>query len=541
MINDRIRHIAQGLADLDMAFESRNLHEAMNGSNPPETLRAVFLSLKMTVGVEGAVNHYAKELLELLAEGDGTPDARAQLMMDILEDVDVLTLAERPQAWAALVDHQHVADMVKYEALTEVIDRVWSPKVSGSEAARMWSEVVHAFDDVQADRLLARTEPDAVPFREMFHGAAIKNVRAVDLLVERMSSAAVARETKGVLQKVEEEDGGADRALHDAMAILGAHHVRRSGVEDGVGARVMAVLLEQAYNGVRAGEHFAQLALATGGHKNPEFFAALRGTEVSKVTAPTLQRLLHAGVPASKKIGKVLTHLLEEPSSAEHASLLWERMDAKQRDNFLSSTVPSQLGYFHTEWQRDFGSVLEGNPLVWLHEAGVDLGSARRYGFSTRSVHLHDTNENRQEDVRLWVFLTLQAVGAYEKNMRCDGLTALHLAAQSNDVAAIKALVRLGHDVDAMSIGRPGSKEGETPLVTAARKGYESVVRVLLEAGADTGIKTRSGRSLMQVTRGDAIRRLINSVRSSNAVDRAMPVSEAELGAPERCEMGGVL
>lgn len=538
MINDRIRHIAQGLFDLDMAFESRNLHEAMRGSNPAETLRAVFLSLKMSVGVEGAVNHYAKGLLELLAENDGTPDAQAKLMMEILEDVDMLELPERPQAWAALVDDQHVADMVKYEALTELIDRVWAPKVGGSEAARMWSEVVQGTDDVQADRLLARTDPDDVPFREMIAGSAVKNVRALDLLVERMSAAAVAREIKSVLKHVEDEDGGADHALHDALAILGAHHVRRSGVQDGLGAQVMAMLLEQADNGVRAGEHFAELALATGGHKHAEFFEVLRGTEVRRVTAPTLQHLLDDGMPASKVLGKRLVHLLEEPADVEQCRMLWAYMDAKQREHFLRDTLPDQISYFHSEWHRRFDTVLQGNPLVWLHEAGLDLGKARRYGGS-RVVPLHEVNAVRDEDALKWVFLTLQAVGAYDKHARYGGVTALHLAAQRNDGPAAEALVKLGHDVNAMSLGRPGSKEGETALVTAARAGHARVVRALLDGGADTGIKTRSGRSLMQVTRDDSIRRLINSVRSADAVDRAMPDREANPVPP--ADMGSVL
>lgn len=539
MINDRIRHIAQGLVDLDVAFESRNLHVAMNGSNPAETLRAVFLSLRQTVGVGNAVSHYAKELIEALGEGDDVPDARALLMMEILEDEDMLPLAERAQGWDMLVEDQHVADMVRFESLTALIDRVWAPKVSGSEAAGMWSEVVQLNDDVQADRLLARTVPDGIPFREMIAGAAVKNVRALDLLVERMSSAAVVREIKSVLKHVEEEDGGADHALHDALAILGAHHVRRCGSEDGLGAKVMSTLLDRAYNGVRAGEQFAQLALAVGAHQHREFFAVLRSTEVRKVSAGTLQRMLERGVPPSKVVGKSLVHLLEEPGDTEQCRMLWGCMDAKQREHFLRETLPEQLTYLHNEWRRRFDSVLKGNPLVWLHEAGADLGRSRRYG--GRAVPLHEAGAVRDDEAREWVFLSLQAAGAYDSNVRYGGRTALHLAAQLDDCPAIRALLELGHDVNATSIGSAGSNDGETALVTAARAGKARAVRALIDGGADTGVKTGSGRSLMQVTRDDNIRRLINSARSADAVGRAMPGGEMARPAPQVRDMGEVL
>lgn len=58
-------------------------------------------------------------------------------------------------------------------------------------------------------------------------------------------------------------------------------------------------------------------------------------------------------------------------------------------------------------------------------------------------------------------------------------MTALMKAINKNDSAKVKELIRQGADVNELEAN------GDAPLVMAAYKGYNEIVRVLLEAGAD--------------------------------------------------------
>lgn len=69
-----------------------------------------------------------------------------------------------------------------------------------------------------------------------------------------------------------------------------------------------------------------------------------------------------------------------------------------------------------------------------------------------------------------------------------DGTTALHEAAEAGDVSLVRALIEAGADVSATT--RIGAY---TPLHLAAAAGHAEVVRTLLEAGADADASTDTG------------------------------------------------
>ena len=63
--------------------------------------------------------------------------------------------------------------------------------------------------------------------------------------------------------------------------------------------------------------------------------------------------------------------------------------------------------------------------------------------------------------------------------LAADGYTPLHLAAREGTDEAVKALLRQGENVNAVS-----TLSGVTPLILAATNGHEQIVAVLLDAGA---------------------------------------------------------
>jgi hypothetical protein len=69
----------------------------------------------------------------------------------------------------------------------------------------------------------------------------------------------------------------------------------------------------------------------------------------------------------------------------------------------------------------------------------------------------------------------------------------LHQAALENDLAAAKALIRDGYDVNSLD------NKHRTPLVLAASQGHFKMCKYLIENGADTGAKDDWGNSIVSL------------------------------------------
>lgn len=70
-----------------------------------------------------------------------------------------------------------------------------------------------------------------------------------------------------------------------------------------------------------------------------------------------------------------------------------------------------------------------------------------------------------------------------------EGLTPLHAAVRSSDVASVTSQLQLGADVNARN------RRGETPLHFAVARDYEEIVRLLVDAGADLDIQHHGGKT----------------------------------------------
>lgn len=98
-----------------------------------------------------------------------------------------------------------------------------------------------------------------------------------------------------------------------------------------------------------------------------------------------------------------------------------------------------------------------------------------------------------------------------------DGATALHWAAQADDLETVGLLIQAGANAKAKD------RYGFTPLYFAAANGNASVIRKLLEAGADPNAADAGGETaLMTATRSgnvDALKALLQNGASVNAKD----------------------
>lgn len=71
---------------------------------------------------------------------------------------------------------------------------------------------------------------------------------------------------------------------------------------------------------------------------------------------------------------------------------------------------------------------------------------------------------------------------------RRSGYTALHKAADSNDIITCLSLITEG----GADVNKAGF-DGNTPLHLAVSQGYKDIVRLLLNCGADTSIENSAG------------------------------------------------
>jgi ankyrin repeat protein len=95
--------------------------------------------------------------------------------------------------------------------------------------------------------------------------------------------------------------------------------------------------------------------------------------------------------------------------------------------------------------------------------------------------------------------LTLLLDAKTDTEERIAGETPLMLAAKNGHVDAVKLLLDRGAQVNARNPEMPDSKRGMTALMLAAQQGHDEVVRMLLERGADVTIKTRFGRTALDL------------------------------------------
>jgi ankyrin repeat protein len=111
-------------------------------------------------------------------------------------------------------------------------------------------------------------------------------------------------------------------------------------------------------------------------------------------------------------------------------------------------------------------------------------------------------------------------LGAKQFAASVDGLTPLHLAARSGDVAAVVALVKAGLKLEATT--RVGDY---TPLHVASKEGHGAVVKTLLDAGSNAKAVTTSRTTALHLAAGAgsvaAVSALLDHGADANAGEAA--------------------
>src|SRR5438876_6547268 len=122
-----------------------------------------------------------------------------------------------------------------------------------------------------------------------------------------------------------------------------------------------------------------------------------------------------------------------------------------------------------------------------------------------------------QADQQIPVAQAFRPADGAAQNPEPDGTTALHWAAQRNDLNAADKLIRAGANVKA------ANRYGITPLQVAATNGSAPMIEKLLAAGADPNTATPEGETvLMTAARtGDpaAVRMLLVHGATVNATE----------------------
>lgn len=194
--------------------------------------------------------------------------------------------------------------------------------------------------------------------------------------------------------------------------------------------------------------------------------------------APIVQRLLDAGADVfttDPVAGATALHKACQGGSVDVARLLVEA------GAFLDAVTPT-MGHtpvMDALWYK-WPDLVE-----YLVGEGADLELGTHYGFSLRQHLAFELEVNARGKEKLVeideILRTRQAADAELMNSQI-----VMSALREGDAAAAEAAIAGGADVNTVSPTVNSFFDGHTPLLVAARDGRTEVVRLLLEAGADT-------------------------------------------------------
>ncbi|GFR93806.1 ankyrin repeat domain-containing protein 27 [Elysia marginata] len=115
------------------------------------------------------------------------------------------------------------------------------------------------------------------------------------------------------------------------------------------------------------------------------------------------------------------------------------------------------------------------------------------------------------------------------------GLTPLHLACQRGyqNVMCVKALVFYDANLNMLDINST-NEVGDTPLHLAAKWGYESIVKTLLESGADSTIQNRKKQTAVYLAQNIKVQRLLQLAADGLDLRPIRPKFESEAARPRQ-------
>jgi hypothetical protein len=137
-----------------------------------------------------------------------------------------------------------------------------------------------------------------------------------------------------------------------------------------------------------------------------------------------------------------------------------------------------------------------------LLSRGADINYTNKYGWTALLKAL----DNRKH----WIEVTpvlIKSGADVNATLKSNGYTPLWKAigkiSKNRDAAVdiIKLLLSKGADVNAPYISKDARYSGETPLMSASKKGSTDVVKLLLSNGADVAARTKAGKTALDYAR----------------------------------------
>lgn len=240
---------------------------------------------------------------------------------------------------------------------------------------------------------------------------------------------------------------------------------------------------------------------------------------VERSDAAAVKKLLEEGASINRRDsgGNTLAVLAVRAGSSEILELLIEHgVDLGADEPVRASALVEAL------WHADESCV------DVLLSAGRSVSKLRFRGGSALHVVLGPLRW-RRPGARLRLLKRCLAEGLDPTSMNDQGVTGLHLAAESDDPELIGVLLQVGCHVDLED------SRGLTPLATAATQAKPNAVRSLLRAGADA----RHPSVMRQVSYSRyASLKVVDQLREagppSECLDQAMAIAAVKAGDTER-------
>ncbi len=530
MINEKIEYAAGMLANFGGEIgDVKLLSKAAAAIDGGESLRVLTLAAFAREGIQQTMSLCFESVRTASDDSYGSVE---RAVLDLLRDKDIFTPQLVSQNPVVLGE---VSRCLKYPQLLAVIEDVWSPVYDKDDANLLWRINFSKADRATAQRLSKRADVSQVYLVDML--GHIESIEALEVFVESMTPEAVAKCIPRVYETIDQTSMWGNSEEDAVMLVLLNKHLKHDSSAVEFAGNFLSEIVKRRRDFrdqvSSAFMHFAELAKTLGRLDDPIVFGEMAKTGLNEMSVENLTYLLDSGMPATlfvpetKEEDLTFIHLIEH-ANFDQMEVLAPRMSQEQKDDFSRYKLPwvrSLGGLSNYSGGSAFdGSCLDRNTLTTLHRCGFDLGMT--YPDGNGGTHrLHQIGSFRDRFNSSCVFTMLHALGVYPKDLRfgsTHGVGPLHVAADANDAAAIRALVELGYDID------EHSTHCDTPLIIAAKSASRFAFEELLQLGADTGIKARTGASLMQLVRDDELKRLVKSARTSASVVRGMS-SDASL------------
>lgn len=206
-----------------------------------------------------------------------------------------------------------------------------------------------------------------------------------------------------------------------------------------------------------------------------------------------VQALVDAGANLETKFARRKTPLYHSASSGlttivEILIKAGANKDTPNKNGW--SPLHASVNYKHTKISK------------MLLSAGANPKTENHLGFTVLYTALY---EEHQEIIPL----IIEALHGEVNTKSCDGLTALHVAAQKNNAGAATQLC------DAGAFTEAPDKDGWTPLHDAVAFESGEVARILVNAGANPLAKTKGGNNSIELARTRNLGRLADFLSAS--------------------------